>query len=66
MTPAQVFNGLYAQEKAKLLEEACDAVSREEIEREFALWAKTDQTPTFNDLHYDVQEAILPALRRLI
>jgi hypothetical protein len=65
MTPAQVFDSLTAQEKAKILQESCDAVEPEEIEKEFAWRALFDRVPTFKDLQYDTQDAVLPALRRL-
>lgn len=66
MTPAQVFDTLTAVEKAKLLAQGCDAVPLEEIERDMAWLAElTGAAPTFMDLTYDAQEAILPGLRRL-
>jgi len=65
MTPAQVFDSLTAQEKAKLIGEACDAASREDIELYFARYAPFDYVPKFADLLYDTQQAVLPSLRRL-
>jgi hypothetical protein len=64
MTPAQVFDSLTALEKAEILAGRCDAVTPEAIAHEFVLWALGGSVPGFGDLHYDVQEAILPALRR--
>ena len=65
MTPEQAFDALTVDGKIQLLEKASLEVSPEEIRRQVAAWVLADMDPKFSDLIYDVQDAILPALRRL-
>jgi hypothetical protein len=65
MNAEEVFNALTVDGKIQLLEKADLEISPEEIRREVAEWMLADMEPRFSDLLYDVQDAVLPALRRL-
>jgi alkanesulfonate monooxygenase SsuD/methylene tetrahydromethanopterin reductase-like flavin-dependent oxidoreductase (luciferase family) len=63
MTPETVFNELRAQDKAQLLIDSV-AMSPALVIEEFREWAELEMVPQFHELLYDVQDAIMPELKR--
>ncbi len=63
MTPAQIFDSLTYQEKIRIIEENVNIPSGA-VTRDFVALSLIGVEPRFRDLQYDIQEAVLPALRK--
>ena len=64
MTAEEIFNALTVDGKIQLLEKMVE-IPPEAIRKEVASWVAGGMEPRYSNLLYDVQDAILPALRRL-